>query len=168
MLRFDFKGLFFFVLLVSQWGCTGASRRVESVSKGENKDACGDFNSEKMEGEKIYNVIGKWESEKCGERHFKRLVEIISDGNFTMTDLVAPCPEGKMCVWSGIVYSSGKWKIENGVLNFEYEEKEGNQQNHGWGGKAPSRFKIQSSGHEVFLIAEDSGEDGCKYQRAEN
>ncbi len=43
-----------------------------------------------------------------------------ADGTFTKTDLIAPCPEGVMCVWSGVVVNQGTWSVDFSLVSLTY------------------------------------------------
>ncbi|TNF27248.1 MAG: hypothetical protein EP329_19775 [Deltaproteobacteria bacterium] len=43
------------------------------------------------------------------------------DGTLTKTDLIAPCPEGVACVWSGVVVNHGTWSMSMGAVALSYQ-----------------------------------------------
>lgn len=43
------------------------------------------------------------------------------DGTFTKTDLIAPCPAGVACVWSGIVVNHGTWSMSAATVSLTYQ-----------------------------------------------
>lgn len=43
-----------------------------------------------------------------------------ADGTFTKTDLIAPCPPGLACVWSGIVTNGGTWSVSFDEIALSY------------------------------------------------
>ena len=42
---------------------------------------------------------GVWDSPACDKRDHKRSLTVNKGGGFTLSDMVAPCPPGKKCVW---------------------------------------------------------------------
>jgi len=113
------------------------------------------------------SVEGTWESLSCGERHYARSITIMKGGGFGMTDLVAPCPAGAKCVWSGIVYYSGTWKIDDGRLKILYGEPQKDEATV-YAKPAeglPGSFYLAGEGEQAELIAEDGKDGGCAYHR---
>lgn len=56
--------------------------------------------------------VGTWSSLSCGAREFERLIKLQEDGELHGEDRVAPCPPGTQCMWSGIIFWSGTWKVD--------------------------------------------------------
>ena len=56
------------------------------------------------------SLVGSWQSDSCGERTWVRSLQLRDDGSWSGLDLVAPCPQGATCIWSGIVEHSGTWQ----------------------------------------------------------
>lgn len=52
-------------------------------------------------------VQGAW----SGKGSYQVNFQFNADGTFSKEDLVAPCPAGATCFWSGIVTNSGKWTV---------------------------------------------------------
>jgi hypothetical protein len=113
------------------------------------------------------SVEGTWESASCGERHYPRSITVMKGGGFTMTDLVAPCPPGAKCVWSGIVYYGGTWKIEGAALKLTYSEPgEGKATLYAKPAEGlPVSFVPAAEGEKAGLVAQDGKDSGCIYSR---
>lgn len=61
--------------------------------------------------------VGAWRSASCGDRKYARQLSLNADKTFRAEDLVSPCPPKATCVWSGIVFWSGKWASnDKGIL----------------------------------------------------
>jgi hypothetical protein len=56
-----------------------------------------------------------WSSPACEGRAYERRITFDGD-RYRATDLVAPCPPGTACVWSGIIERGGSWRIERSQL----------------------------------------------------
>ncbi len=56
-----------------------------------------------------------WASAPCEGRSYQRQIHFEGD-RFTAKDLVAPCPPGTQCVWSGIIDRAGSWSLERKQL----------------------------------------------------
>jgi hypothetical protein len=56
-----------------------------------------------------------WVSPACEGRSYER--QLAFDGDrFTARDLVAPCPPGTQCVWSGVIDRAGSWSLDRQQL----------------------------------------------------
>ncbi|MFH1465683.1 MAG: hypothetical protein ABIO70_14955 [Pseudomonadota bacterium] len=60
-------------------------------------------------------VPSAWASAACEGRAFERQIRF-TEGRFAAKDLVAPCPPGTLCVWSGIIDRAGTWTVERRQL----------------------------------------------------
>ena len=96
--------------------------------------------------------LGDWTSPGCPGRSYARNIRFEDYGNYAAVDLVAPCPPGQDCGWTGMVGFAGIWKREGDRL--ELREMGGNSQP---GGPHPTRFQSTTEGYLV--------ENGCQYQR---
>ncbi|NUQ77509.1 MAG: hypothetical protein HUU21_28560 [Polyangiaceae bacterium] len=63
--------------------------------------------------EDVSRWVGSWSSLSCGSREFERLIKLQEDGELHGEDRVAPCPPGTQCMWSGIIFWSGTWRVES-------------------------------------------------------
>jgi hypothetical protein len=66
------------------------------------------------------DLPGTWTSGAGAGGGFERRYRFVADGTFTVEDLVAPCPPGVVCVWSGIVTNGGTWTETDGAVALEY------------------------------------------------
>lgn len=115
---------------------------------------------------KSNDVVGRWESTDCADRSYPRLLSIFDGGEFALEDHIAPCPDGMICVWSGIVIYGGKWKMEKGgALMLEYLT-----QQEGGGGfltkpreGLPKRFEVKIQPDGFYLVAANGEDKGCIY-----
>lgn len=64
----------------------------------------------------MVEVDGSWTSPSCGDRGYERTVAFGGDGTYAGQDLVAPCPPGAVCVWSGVVDFSGTYAIDGATV----------------------------------------------------
>lgn len=64
----------------------------------------------------VLDAIGSWSGSRCPARDYQRILEFKDSGRFVATDLVAPCPAGAQCIWSGIVVREGKWRNRGTAL----------------------------------------------------
>ncbi len=62
------------------------------------------------------NLVGTWDSPSCGARTYARSLTFVDATTFTAQDLVAPCPKGTTCIWSGIINRSGGYKTEKDLV----------------------------------------------------
>ena len=65
------------------------------------------------------NLVGTWESASCGGRAYARSLTFADATTFTAQDLVAPCPKGTTCIWSGIITRSGTYKTEKDLVTLD-------------------------------------------------
>jgi hypothetical protein len=56
-----------------------------------------------------------WSSPACATREYERQIRFEGD-RFHAKDLVAPCPPGTLCVWSGIIDRSGSFSLDRKQL----------------------------------------------------
>jgi hypothetical protein len=56
-----------------------------------------------------------WASPACEGRDYERQISFDAD-RFAAVDLVAPCPPGTQCVWSGIIDRKGSWSLDRKQL----------------------------------------------------
>lgn len=56
--------------------------------------------------------VGSWSSPWCGDREFERLIKLQKGGELRGEDRVAPCPAGSQCMWSGVIFWSGSWRVD--------------------------------------------------------
>ena len=56
-----------------------------------------------------------WASPACEGRKYERQMNFQED-RYTAKDLVAPCPPGTRCVWSGILDRAGSWSLDRKQL----------------------------------------------------
>lgn len=96
--------------------------------------------------------IGEWTSKDCPGRTYPRNIVIREDHTYAGVDLVAPCPKGTPCVWSGLVGFAGIWKQEGTRLLLR--EIGGPIEK---GSPHPTEFTATMDGHLE--------ENGCKYDR---
>lgn len=102
------------------------------------------------------DLAGTWSSPSCGARGYERVLDLRSDGTFTASDRVSPCPPGARCVWSGIVVREGTWASAGGrvVLTITRDGK-------GPAGQAlPGSLALDGGG-----LVEDGGGQRCPYTR---
>ncbi len=72
------------------------------------------------------SVVGSWISPRGGaERAYERRITFERDGDFTMQDLVAPCPPDVQCIWSGIVGFEGTYRVRKGEVLLTYATVDG-------------------------------------------
>jgi hypothetical protein len=57
------------------------------------------------------DLIGTWSSPSCGDRRYERAIQFDISDNFHAQDLVSPCPPDVACIWSGIVYTEGRYLV---------------------------------------------------------
>jgi hypothetical protein len=69
------------------------------------------------------NVVGTWSSASCGNRKYERVISFDEKGKFVAEDRVSPCPKDKVCVWSGIAISKGKFTVEKPKVNLTVEDQ---------------------------------------------
>lgn len=62
-----------------------------------------------------FPVPSAWASAPCEGRTYERQIRFEGD-RYMAKDLVAPCPEGTMCVWSGIIDRAGSWSLDRKQL----------------------------------------------------
>lgn len=106
------------------------------------------------------SLEGTWLSPSCGERAYPRLITFEADGSFAAEDRVAPCPPGTRCVWSGIVYRTGRYSIEGETVRLEIEQTQ--QQKPG----APFPERLDLAPHPVERASADGGAEVlCAYSR---
>lgn len=60
--------------------------------------------------------IGEWTSTGCEGRTYARNLVFYEYGEYAGVDLVAPCPPGVPCAWSGLVAFAGIWKQDGTKL----------------------------------------------------
>lgn len=70
---------------------------------------------------------GSWKSNACGARKYRRDLKLEAGGRFESLDLVSPCPQGAVCVWSGIVDRKGTWKLEGATVRLTVEGEDPKQ-----------------------------------------
>lgn len=56
--------------------------------------------------------LGDWTNTGCPGRSYARNLTFFDGGEFAGVDLVAPCPPGNDCAWSGLSGYAGIWKQE--------------------------------------------------------
>lgn len=61
-------------------------------------------------------LIGTWVSPSCGDRTYARRIQFDAGHSFRAQDLVSPCPEDVVCVWSGIVHTNGTYAVEEDTI----------------------------------------------------
>lgn len=105
-------------------------------------------------------IAGTWENSSCGERKFRRRVELQVSGKITGTDFIAPCPPRAQCVWSGIVGWHGQWTATAENLQVSLEPLAGDSPG---SAALPEGFVILGSTEPG--LAERSGALVCPYQR---
>ncbi len=111
-------------------------------------------------------IVGTWESTSCGQRKYARSITFLDDGGFTMTDLVAPCPAGAKCVWSGIVHYGGTWHLKGERVVLSYGEPVEQVTAYTLSQKMlPKEFFVSAGEGGVFLLSSAGDESGCRYQR---
>ncbi|MFH1435440.1 MAG: hypothetical protein ABIJ56_06960 [Pseudomonadota bacterium] len=110
-------------------------------------------------------AAGAWESPSCDKRKHARSLNVNKGGGFTLADLVAPCPPGKKCAWSGVNLYGGSWKIADGKLVLTYarpddakkkilsDPKEG----------LPAIFSLSGDGGKMSLVVREGDDAGCAY-----
>lgn len=87
--------------------------------------------------------VGTHSSPECGEeRQYPRHVVLSPDMNYTMTDLVSPCPPGGMCAWSGVITAKGTWAMEGPMVLFT----EGKVDNADMGAPRPDKLTRGQTG----------------------
>jgi hypothetical protein len=60
-------------------------------------------------------IPSSWTSPACEAREYERQITF-TDARYAAQDLVAPCPPGTQCVWSGIIDRTGSWQLERRQL----------------------------------------------------
>jgi hypothetical protein len=110
-------------------------------------------------GVAVDGLVGAWENGSCGERKYRRRVELLAGGRFTAVDEVAPCPPGARCVWSGIIRWQGTWTLADGILAITVEPGEGDRLPE----VVPGSFVVVSD--DPPTLAERTGELVCPYRR---
>ncbi len=110
-------------------------------------------------------AAGVWDSPYCGERKHKRSLTANKGGGFILSDLVAPCPPEKKCVWSGVNLYGGTWDIVDGRLVLAYtkpdeakkkilsDPKEG----------LPTIFSLSPETAQMTLVVQEGDDAGCSY-----
>ena len=100
-----------------------------------------------------------WTSAACEGRDWERRIAF-SEGRFEAQDLVAPCPPGKLCVWSGILTRVGSWTLDRRQVRLT-ETPAGNP--------APQAGQFPFPDHlwlaEDGALTEDEGR--CPYSRTD-
>ena len=79
-------------------------------------------------GAAAHPLVGSWQAPPCGERTYERQITVDADGTWSALDLVAPCPKGAMCAWSGVVPSEGTWTAAGDALTLKAKAPSGIQQ----------------------------------------
>lgn len=95
--------------------------------------------------------LGDWTSPPCPVRDFARNIHFEGDGNYAAMDLVAPCPVGTQCAWSGITAYQGIWEQQHETV--ELRDMGGTPGT----GPHPTSFRANDKGQLV--------ENGCPYNR---
>jgi hypothetical protein len=103
---------------------------------------------------------GSFESGACGTRAYPRKITFHADGRFAALDMVAPCPAGARCVWSGIIDWSGSWKIAERRVVLTMSAIAGKQPEH-----VPAEFEL--IGEDPWSIAEKDGATLCPYKKVD-
>ncbi|MDD5306105.1 MAG: hypothetical protein PHU25_02180 [Deltaproteobacteria bacterium] len=103
---------------------------------------------------------GSFESGACGARNYPRKITFRADGGFTALDMVAPCPPGARCVWSGIIEWSGSWKLALRRVELAVSASAGKQPEH-----VPAEFEIM--GEDPWSVAEKDGTTLCPYKKVD-
>jgi hypothetical protein len=62
------------------------------------------------------DLIGSWVSPSCGDRTYARRIRFELNSSFAAQDLVSPCPPDVVCIWSGIVYTDGRYLITGDTI----------------------------------------------------
>lgn len=102
---------------------------------------------------------GSWISPSCGERAYPRIITFEGE-RFTAQDRVAPCPPGARCVWSGIIYRTGKLVVEGDVVSLQVD----GGTNIGAGAPFPERLRLDPA--PIEEVATDAGDPiRCVYSR---
>ncbi|HUT77298.1 MAG TPA: hypothetical protein VM285_06415 [Polyangia bacterium] len=104
-------------------------------------------------------LVGAWENGSCGERKYRRRVELFADGRFAAVDEVAPCPPGARCVWSGIIRWQGTWSLEGRILTITVEPAKGDR----LPDVVPGSFEIIAD--DPVALAERTVDLVCPYRR---
>ncbi len=124
---------------------TAGDEPAETVAEGSDATADG--------------IVGAWENGSCGERKYRRRIELFAGGRFTAVDEVAPCPPGARCVWSGIIRWQGTWVLEDRVIAITVEPAKGDR----LPDVVPGSFEIVSDDPPV--LGERTGDLVCPYRR---
>lgn len=102
-----------------------------------------------------------WSSPACEGRAYERRFRF-SEGRFEAKDLVAPCPPGTLCVWSGILDRAGTWTYERREIRLVPEpDPRGGPPVQPTQYPLPDRLWLGEDG----TLTEDEGH--CPYQRVE-
>ena len=80
-----------------------------SPETGVSGDNTSDNSSALIDGKE--DLIGTWSSPSCGDRTYARTIQFDTSDNFHAQDLVSPCPPDVVCIWSGIVYTEGRYQV---------------------------------------------------------
>jgi hypothetical protein len=67
---------------------------------------------------------GGWSNNEANP--YPRTYAIANDSTFVVSDAVAPCPAGAVCIWSGIVTQSGTWSVVDDSLALVYDNDTSN------------------------------------------
>lgn len=95
-------------------GCSAASAGVGVMSTGA---CCTDqaFTSKTLPSG---TIVGDWNDVADGK--YATTYSFLANGTFTRSDAVSPCPAGAVCIWSGIVATSGTYKVSGATVSLSW------------------------------------------------
>ena len=98
-----------------------------------------------------------WSSPACENRSWERLIRFEGE-RFQAQDMIAPCPPGKVCVWSGILLRTGSWSLDRRQLRLTLDADPAQGQVPGAGDhRFPEQLWLADDGR----LTEDEGR--CPY-----
>jgi hypothetical protein len=105
------------------------------------------------------SLLGTWESASCGARTYPRNITFADASAFSAEDLISPCPKGTACIWSGIVNSHGKYRVEKDAVSLLVDAPGPGPHNV----QFPTRLTLDATGAPI-----ETGSDGktCTYKHA--
>ncbi len=109
-------------------------------------------------------IARTWRSESCGARTYAREMVFLDGGTYVRVELVSPCPEGAMCVWSGILTYRGSWAFDGTAVALSGEQQVGATGGGDSFGPGPRKLIHQA---DPLMLFEPLASARCEYLPAQ-